>query len=322
MSHVELIEFLKQYKIPHFHKVDLSKVSNWKTGGLASLIVEPTSEEQLKVLMERLNYNKNKYLIIGDTTNLLFTDSGVKVPIIKIGRHLEQVYCDDTTIIASAGVWAPQLARIAMKHGLHGFEHICGIPGTLGGLVTMNGGSQRKSISDNIKSVRSVDRFGKINIRKAEECLFSYRSSIYQTNNEIIVSAEFALTKAKKSHIRTEMIEILRQPKAKFPLKQPNFGSVFRSDPRIYHRFGPPGVIFDKLKLKGRRVGNAEISKVHSNFIVNLGGAKSADILKLISFMSESAYTLLNTRLAVEVLFVSQNGDILPADFLANSTDN
>lgn len=213
-----------------------------------------------------------------------------------------------------AGIWVPRLARNLLKVGLSGAEHICGIPGTLGGLICMNGGSQRKGIGTHVTEVVSVDYQGNIRRRTQPECDFGYRTSIFQNNGEIIVQATLSLSRASDPlALRREMVGILASRRLKFPKHLPNCGSVFVSNPDNYEKFGPPGAVIEQLGFKGKAVGGAMVSPQHANFIVNRGGARAQEILALILEISDCALQELGLTLHSEVRYVRPDGQVVPA---------
>ena len=288
--------------------VNLAKLSRWKVGGIARCIIEPSSINELKKLIIFFNKRKVHYIVIGETSNILFSDFGLKVPCIKIGTKLSGIEKKNNIVNVESGVWIPKLARTLMNMGLSGAEHICGIPGTFGGLIYMNGGSNRQSISESVITVTSITPKGDICIRKVDNCKFSYRNSIFQYSDDIIVSAELKFDHKDKKLIRNDMLSILHTRKNKFPNKLPNCGSVFKSNPSMYEKVGAPGKIIEVLGFKGHCVGDAIISPLHANFIVNNGKASSSDIVALINLVKDSVLINTGYDMEVEIKFLSSNG--------------
>ncbi|MFC4260094.1 UDP-N-acetylmuramate dehydrogenase [Marinobacter lacisalsi] len=283
-------------------------MSRWRIGGLADVVVEPASLEELVKLRRWLNVQKLPHVFIGSTSNLLFSDRGLKVICVRLGERLAGYSVEGTRVSAEAGIWVPGLARIVMKAGLTGIEHTCGIPGTLGGLVCMNGGSLRNGIGDVIDKVTSVAADGSVKVRNRQQCAFSYRSSVFQTTDEVVASATVQLTPGELSTIRRTMLRILAQRRRKFPLKQPNCGSVFVSDPAMYDRFGPPGKIMEDLGFKGVACGGAAVAESHGNFIVNRHQARAEDVLSLIRDMKQAARDRTGEDLKVETIALDEFG--------------
>jgi len=291
----------------------LSSHNSWKIGGLADLFVEPDNSSQIAEILSFVLATEIPLVVIGQGTNLLFDDAGVRGVVLKIGERMADLQISGNLIVAGGGVWVPQLARQSMRAGLAGLEHCIGIPGTVGGLVMMNGGSQRKGIGENVVKVSIVDRRGQLQHLTQAECDFSYRSSVLQGTGCVIVSVELNCRAGDVKKIRREMAVDLRIRREKFPRKQPNCGSVFLSTSEMHATVGPPGKIIEDTGLKGLRIGQAEISQQHANFIVNLGGASSLDILTLIKHVRQKIRDQIGFELDCEVRYVSPQGKIMPA---------
>ena len=200
-----------------------------------------------------------------------------------------------------------------MRAGLAGLEHTIGIPGTIGGLVLMNGGSQRKGIGENVGRVKVVNRQGMILDLTREECAFSYRKSALQGTGTVVVGVELECERQDPRQIRRMMLEDLRERRRKFPRKEPNCGSVFLSTSEMHATVGPPGKIIEDAALKGYRIGGAEVSHQHANFIVNRGGASSRDVLAVIAYIRQVVNNRIGFDLCCEVRYVSPEGVTMPA---------
>jgi UDP-N-acetylmuramate dehydrogenase len=253
-------------------------------------------------------------VVMGDGTNLLFSDDGLRGIAMRIGDLMSSVIVDGCEVVAQAGTWVPCLARRVAKEGLSGLEHIVGIPGRLGGLLVMNGGSRRQSIGTTVTSVRTVDPRGRIRKISVNECGFEYRRSRLQELDEVVVEGRFRLKRGQPGVSRRLMLQILRERNRKFPRKEPNCGSVFKTHPDLYSEVGPPGKVIDILGLKGKRVGDAEVSRRHGNFIVNKGAATSADTLRLIEEVRNTVKNEFGHWLECEVRFVRPSGLVTRAD--------
>jgi len=282
--------------------------SYWKIGGSARAVIWPSSTIGVQKAAAFALERKLPVSIVGRSTNILFSSGRIDSIIINLERYMKKIEIRDNIVYAQAGAYVPDLAFVVARKGLSGLEHIAGIPGTVGGLVTMNGGSLRKSISSNIVSVTSVNRSGELIKRKLEECMFSYRNSIFKKNNEIILDVTLSLNKGEVDEILSSMREILRSRREKFPLHLPNCGSVFISDPQLYEAWGPPGKILEECGLKGARIGEVMVSDVHANFIVNIGHGRSVDVLRLVQLMRKKVYDHTGVWLKTEPLFLDESG--------------
>lgn len=294
-------------------QADLRRLSRWRIGGPASGFVEPASAAELRATLALLAETGVPTLVIGDGSNLLFDDAGFAGVIVKIGPRLGAFQRDGKRVRAEAGLWVPRFARELGRHGLSGLEHTVGIPGTLGGLIYMNGGSQRKGIGSNVVTVRGCDMQGRPFERSQAECAFHYRGSSLQSDGLIVLEADFAFAEANPGAMRREMVAILADRRQKFPKDLPNCGSVFLSNPSMYSVVGPPGAAIERVGLKGTRLGGAELSPLHANFIVNLGGASSADVLGLIHLARTRVHEATGFWMDCEVRHVAPDGLIRPA---------
>ena len=212
----------------------------WHIGGAADLLVEPCRIDQVQTLMKALRYLKLPSIVIGRGSNLLFDDRGVRCVVVKIGRTLSRISIQGEFVISEAGAFVPCLVRNIAHSGLSGLEHAVGIPGTIGGLVLMNGGSMRKSVGNNVEKVWAVNSTGDILEYDHAGCRFAYRHSALQEQAVILVKVGLRLAGGTPRDIRRKMLEILAVRRDKFPLKHPNCGSVFLSDPEMYAAVGPP----------------------------------------------------------------------------------
>ena len=292
--------------------VSLAQISSWNTGGIAPLVFYPKSALELSLLIQFLRRKKKQYLIVGSTSNLLFDDRSPEYILVKNGPYIANVTVGDkpNTLICDSGHSVPWLCYKLACRGLSGIEHCSGIPGTLGGLIYMNGGSMRRSLSENIEWVEILDADGEVKRLSVEECGFSRRRSIFQAANDemLILRTCLHFLKREPAQIKREIFDIMKSRRAKFPLDQPNCGSVFVSDPKVYDELGPPGAIIERQGLKGVSYGGASISRKHANFIVNDSDAKSSDILMLIKEIYDRVKQSTGHSLNSEVEFVDYQG--------------
>ena len=298
--------------------VPLRTLSRWRIGGLADLVIEPRSAAALARALKRLSASCLPRVVIGDGSNLLFDDAGLQGVIVKIGRDLSDMRIEGTRVSAQAGIWTPKFARRVGCAGLSGGEHVIGIPGTLGGLLVMNGGSQRKGVGSHVIAVTCLDAEGRRDVLDREACAFAYRTSSLQRQGLIVIEAEFEFELGDAASIRHEMIGIMVSRRKKFPLHLPNCGSVFLSDPAMYDVVGPPGRAIEQCGLRGLRMGDAQIAPNHGNFIVNLGQASSSDVLALIGMIRQTVYDRTQYWMDCEVRYVSPQGVVMQAHKMAS----
>ena len=280
--------------------------SSWRIGGPADLLLEPGSLEHLAGLVGMLSASGVPFLVIGQGTNLLFADAGLRGVVLKIGSRLSAISISGAGITAEAGIWVPELARKACSAGVSGLEHIIGIPGTLGGLVKMNGGSQRRCIGDSVVRVWTILPDGSEQCLSAGECGFAYRFSLLQASGCLITKVELEGVPRAAAQIRGEMLGILRDRRKKFPLKQPSCGSVFLSTAELHAAVGPPGKVIEDALLKGARCGDAVVSPKHANFIVNTGDALAQDVITLVKTIKSTVHERFGVMLECEVRYINQ----------------
>ena len=291
----------------------LSRHATWRIGGPADLLVEPETAGQVARTVAFAHEHALPLVVIGQGSNLLFADAGVRGVVLKIGDRMGRIRISKDRIFAGGGAWVPGLAFRAMRAGLAGFEHIIGIPGTLGGLVLMNGGSHRRGIGDNVVRVWTVEADGSEAVLDQAACRFGYRHSALQERGAVVVRVELQGEPGDPRQIRAAMLADLRERRHKFPRKQPNCGSVFLSTAEMHATVGPPGRIIEQAGLKGLQIGGAEVSPRHANFIVNRGGATAADVLALIGRVRQEVASRIGFELCCEVRYVDPTGRIRPA---------
>lgn len=293
--------------------VDLAQFSRWRIGGTAAAVVTPRTATEAARVLAAISHFQVPVVVVGETSNLLFDSSGFNGVLVHVGESMSDYRIDGTRVWAQAGVGVPKLARAVASAGLTGIEHVVGIPGTLGGLVLMNGGSQRRGIGENVERIKFADSRGRQIELQHSECGFAYRRSALQRAKVVVLEVVLQLARGSRPSIEAEMDAILSERAAKFPSDLPNCGSTFLSDPEMYSTVGPPGRAIEEAGLKGRRIGGAQVSDKHANFIVNLGGASSDDVLALVDLIRRTVFLRTGYLMDCEVRFVSRAGKVRPA---------
>ncbi|HEU0066655.1 MAG TPA: UDP-N-acetylmuramate dehydrogenase [Sphingomonas sp.] len=298
--------------------VPLAQLGRWRIGGTADLVATPRSADTLAATLAVIAQAGVPHVVVGDGSNLLFDDAGFRGVVVRIGRAFGGFAIgDDDVIEAGAGIWVPSFVRRVIEAGFADATHAIGIPGTLGGLVTMNGGSQRHGIGENVISADVIGRDGSRRRMDHAALDYSYRRSALQGAEAIVVSARFRFPRGDRHALRREAIAILAARRAKFPRVRANCGSVFVSDPKLYSLIGPPGLAIERAGLKGFAIGDAQISNDHANFIVNNGAARSADVLALIALARQRVHDLTGVAMDAEVRHLAPDGTVLPAHEVA-----
>ncbi len=264
------------------HDEPLKKHTSFRVGGPAKVFAIPADEEELQKLIAFLHEESLPFYILGNGTNLLVSDEGVDRVVVEIGKNLDQLTLlkeegDTVTFRALAGTLLGKTASYAAKHHLTGMEALRGIPGTVGGAVTMNAGAYGTEIKDVLVSANVLTEKGELRTLSAEELDLGYRHSIIPEENYIVVSAVFRLKKGDDDAIQVAMQDFQQRRQDKQPLDKPSAGSTFKR-PEGYFA----GKLIEDTGLRGFRHGGAMVSEKHCGFVVTDGPATAREIYWLI----------------------------------------
>ena len=281
----------------------MKKHTSFKIGGNADFFVSVKTIEELK---QALFYAKQKQIsrtIIGNGTNILVSDSGIRGIVIKIDIQKFDLKEENDYIEISVGSGNKMMALATQlkKQEISGFEQLSGIPGTIGGAIYMNAGAYGKEMKDIVISTRCMNMKGEIFELSNEEQKFEYRSSVFNTKEYIILEAKLKLKKGKKEDIELQMNEYLNQRKEKQPLEYPSAGSTFKRQEGII-----TAKLIDECGLKGYKIGGAMVSEKHAGFIVNTGDATAKDVLELIKYVKDEVYKKYGVKIEEEVKIVGE----------------
>ena len=279
----------------------MAKHTSFRIGGPAKRMAFPKTREQLVVLMGFLQDAGVKPLLIGNGTNLLVADKGLDTVVIDTSAELSHIeLTDEGEIAADAGVSLAKLALFAWKNGLTGLEFAHGIPGTLGGGVVMNAGAYGGELKDVVRGVLAISPDGREErVFTNEEMQFGYRHSVLSDNGYIALFASLQLAQGDPAAIALTMRELNQKRNSKQPVQYPSAGSTFK---RPEGHFA--GKLIEDAGLKGVAVGGAQVSTLHSGFIINRGGATATDILQLISLVQNTVYDRFGVMLEPEVRII------------------
>lgn len=281
----------------------MKKHTSFKIGGTADEFVKITNEEELK---EALKYAKNKNLkitIIGNGSNLLVLDKGIRGIVIKIDIQKLEIEKKEkyAEITVGGGYKTMALGIKLMNEGISGFEELSGIPGTIGGAIFMNAGAYGKEIKDINISTICMDYDGKIFELSNKEQEFEYRSSIFNKKNYIILETKLKLEYGKKEAIKKKMDEYLSSRKEKQPIEYPSAGSTFKRQEGVI-----TAKLIDECGLKGFQIGGAKVSEKHAGFIINYNNAKAKDVIDLIKYVKEKVYEKYGIKIKEEIRIVGE----------------
>lgn len=280
----------------------MSNHTSIQTGGRVRALFIPSDENSLISLIDIFSEYKVPFAVIGRGSNLLVSDNDLDIAIIKIANTLDEFTIDESgNAIVGAGYSLQKLAKQVSKLGYSGLEFAGGIPASLGGAIFMNAGAHSGQMQDVVTRVRTIDFKGQIKDYEQKDCNFGYRTSIFQTTKEIIVSCELKLEKGDLAEIFKRMMGNLEYRKEMQPLERPTFGSVFQN-PKGFHS----AALIEQAGLKGKKVGGAHISTKHSNFIVNHDAALTSDVIELIDTVREIVKENTGIELHNEVILLDE----------------
>ena len=275
----------------------MAKHTSFRIGGGAEVMAFPKNREELAQILKMSALLDCKCAILGAGTNVLAPDEGLSGLVICLKDCLDGMeQLDDTHIRVMAGVTMSRAAVFAANLGLSGLEFAHGIPGTVGGGVNMNAGAYGGEICQVCTQVEVMDRNGNVRVLSGEEMQFSYRHSILEETDDIVVRADFALTRDDPETIKARMKELIGKRSASQPLDLPSAGSAFKRPVGGY-----AAALIDQAGLRGFQVGGAAVSSKHCGFAVNLGGATAADVKELLRQVSEIVFEKSGIRLEPEV---------------------
>ena len=283
----------------------MKKHTSFKIGGNADFFVKIETLEQLQKILEFTKKNNVPLTIVGNGSNLLVRDSGIKGIVAKISIQGIKINKENTDIegkveiTVKSGTPIGFLAQKLYQKEIAGFEELSGIPGTIGGAVVMNAGAHGKEMKDIVTEITAVDYEGKIYKFSNKEAEFAYRKSMFSDGKYIILEAKLELQKGKKEEIKEKMDTYHQYRKEKQPIEYPSAGSTFkRGDDFITAK------LIDELRLKGFQVGGAQVSEKHAGFIINKENATADDVLKLTQIIKEKIYEKYGKKIELEIKIV------------------
>lgn len=273
----------------------LSKYTWMRVGGAADYYVEPADRNDLVEIVRYFRKNGFPFLMLGRGSNVLVSDDGIRGAVVNIENALSALRLEGECIVAEAGVWLQKFVDFCIQHEYAGVEMLAGIPGTVGGAIVMNAGAHGGEISDYVVEIEAL-RDCEIRKISKEGADFSYRHSSFE--HDVVLGATFRLAKGNKEELSKRRRELILKRNETQPLELPNSGSMFKNPPNTI-----AAKLIEQAGLKGKRIGNAQISEKHANFIVNLGTAKATDIVQLLELAQRTVYQNSGIQLEFEVKF-------------------
>lgn len=271
-------------------------------GGPADFLIFPSSMEETKDILKLFSHYEIPYTILGNGSNVLVRDKGVRGAILKFGEPFSNIEMEsETQITAGAGASLRDIALFAADKNLTGLEFAIGIPGSVGGAIFMNAGAYGGEMKNVVAKVRSVSPSGEFYEFLQSELDLSYRRSIFQDNNHAIAEVTIRLFEGEGNTIRVKMEDLTRRREEKQPLEMPSAGSTFKRPTGYF-----AGTLIDQTGLKGLKVGGAQVSEKHAGFVVNTGDATADDVLKLIEEVKRRVYEAHGVKLYPEVRIIGE----------------
>ena len=277
----------------------LKDYTTWGIGGPADVLVKVKNENQLKQLLIFNNKNNIKTTVIGLGSNLLITDKGIRGCVLVLADNYDDIKLNGTELTVLAGTSLNKAAKYSITHGLTGMEEISGIPGSVGGAVSMNAGAYGKEIKDVCISVKAFDLAGNEYNFTNDQMNFSYRHSKIFEQDLIVSSATFKLQNDDKNEAMEKYEDYTNRRETKQPLDKRSAGSTFKRPEGSY-----ASKLIDECGLRGYRVGDCQVSEKHCGFIINAGDATSTDMLAFIEEVAGIVYEKTGFKLEREVKLI------------------
>ena len=299
----EILEESKLNKENLYYDEPMAKHTSFKIGGPADVFIKVDNIEELKETLDLSKKNQIPLTIIGNGSNILVTDKGIRGITAKLNlKDIEIENENNKQIIkVDAGVPVGLLAQKLLKEEITGFEELSGIPGTIGGAVIMNAGAHGKELKDILKKVTAMDYNGNIHEFTNEECQFSYRNSRFQKEKYIILQATLELEKGNSTEIKEKMDEYMQFRKEKQPIEYPNAGSTFKRGEDFV-----TAKLIDEAGLKGYEIGGAQVSEKHAGFIVNVDNATAKDVIELTDYIKEKIEEKFGKKINLEIQIIGE----------------
>ena len=282
----------------------MSKHTSFKIGGMADIFVNVKKEDDVKKVLEYSDENQIPLTIIGNGSNLLVKDGGIRGIVLRV--DIEEFYLEkkdeEYIVTVGAGVKNGYVAQKLLIEEIEGFEFAAGIPGSIGGAIRMNAGAHGGEMKNIVLETKCIDKKGNIKILSNEEQKFEYRNSIFSTNEYIILSKKLRLNKGIYKEIKSKMDEYSVWRKEHQPLEYPSAGSTFKRGEDFI-----TAKLIDECGLKGYNIGGAEVSTKHAGFVVNKGDAKAKNVLNLTKYISQMIYEKFGKKVELEVQVIGED---------------
>lgn len=282
--------------------VDMRQYTSFKAGGSAKEMVIVESVEELQKVLQEIHRENKKWLMLGNGSNTLISDKGFDGLVVKLGDSFADVEVEEDGLVCGTAALMSVVAKVALRESMTGFEPLSGIPGSLGGAVFMNAGAYDGEMKDVVEYVDIVTKDGaEVKRVKGEDMDFSYRHSILEETGDVAVSVKLKMPKGNPEEISAKMQELMKRRNEKQPVQYPSAGSFFKRPTGYF-----AGKLVQDAGLKGLTVGGAQVSELHSGFVINIGGATATDIIDLMHLVQNTVYDKFGVKLEPEVRIIGE----------------
>ena len=283
----------------------MSKHTSFKIGGNADIFIKAKTEEDIKQILRYSNENNIPLTIVGNGSDLLVKDGGIRGIVIKVDIDIfkiEKINEEDYIVTVGAGVKNGYVSQKLLIDEIEGFEFASGIPGSIGGALRMNAGAHGGEMKDIVLETMCMDKQGNICVLSNEEQEFEYRNSIFKLNKYIILSTKLKFKKGIYKEIKEKMDEYANWRKEHQPIEYPSAGSTFKRGTDFI-----TAKLIDECGLKGYSIGDAEVSTKHAGFVINKGNAKAKEVIDLIEYIKEKVADKFGKEIELEVQIIGED---------------
>lgn len=274
----------------------MKEVTSFQIGGPVDYFIEPRSEEELRDVIVSVERDEMPWMIMGKGTNMVVSDKGIRGAVIRLENYFSDVRVDGMRVVAQSGASMKKVAEAACEASLTGLEFAHGIPGAVGGAMTMNAGAYGGEMKDVVESVKVMYHDGTTEVIPADQMDFRYRNSRVYDEKLVVLEATFLLRRGEQAEIQREMDELWNRRVSKQPLEYPSAGSTFKRPVGYF-----AGQLIDQAGLRGLKHGGAQVSEKHCGFVINCGDATCKDVVELIRTVQEAVYEKHGVELETEV---------------------
>lgn len=301
---------MKSWKDKYIGRTDLgdllwdepmAKHTTFRIGGPADLLIDIAQEEEAQRAVEALKQDGVPYMLLGNGSNLLVRDGGIRGAVVKLGERFAGIRLEDNLVHAQAGASLTAVSNRCVAADLAGFEFASGIPGTVGGAMVMNAGAYGGEMKDIVKEVRVLDEEGSVVRVPAEHMGFGYRQSNVIPRGWTVLGVTFELNHGDPKMIREKLADFTHQRTTKQPLQFPSAGSTFKRPPGYF-----AGKLIDDAGLRGFRHGDAQVSDLHCGFVINRGRATCEEVQTLIHMVQKIVRERFGVTLETEVKIIGE----------------